>query len=810
MTDDNPASEHERQVNRALANYLEAQRQGQAPNREELLRQHPELADELRSFFADQDRFRNLAEPLAPRARPEQAPGETTNASPGENGGAGPVLGTVRYIGDYELLEEIARGGMGVVYKARQTSLNRLVALKLILAGQFASTLDVQRFRAEAEAAANLDHPNVTPIYEIGEHEGQQYYSMKLIIGPNFGGRMDHLRRRPQKAAQLLATVARAVHFAHCCGILHRDLKPANILLDAEDQPYVTDFGLAKRASAPGQATGAERLTQSGAIVGTPSYMAPEQAQAKKVITTAVDVYALGAILYECLTGQPPFQAATPLDTLLQVIESEPAPPTALNPQADPNLSAIALKCLEKDPGRRYPTAEALAADLDHWLNGEAITARQPGFLDRWVRGLGLDWFQRPPVPTPAVRKTFLWTMGAGTCYGALLAATLFICPIGQTQLGRPKESFLAWDLVFHPLFFHFTLEGALAIGLAISIDALLRSGGQRAPLSIRVIFSAATTVWALVFAGWLAQAMHPPESGRTMSLLGSLCQVLLPGLFLWFCGILFIKPSDRLGSFWLMTVVVTVVGFGLPAVGYLLGTAVTLLPGATNLVLVPLYGALLGIGLCIFANGRLLFNFVDQPFFGLLSNKKVQKEIKLTRKQRAKAMPVLWKIQQESIEQSKEHPLDPSEKAGREALEEQVIKYREETFQALAGILMSEQMNRYKQIDLQSRGIFAFFLPDVQTALRLNQEQKEAIKIIADDYQRSFKDRITGPKGLRWALKVILGRGLPEELAKLVALRRELMEKVATELLDDEQKTIWKNLTGEPFKGWRKEYPWE
>ena len=290
----------------------------------------------------------------------------------------------IRYFGDYEIERELARGGMGVVFRARQISLNRPVALKMILAGQLADDTDVKRFYTEAEAAANLDHPGIVPIYEVGQHEGQHYFSMGYVEGQSLAQRLAEGPLPPREAAALLIKVAEAIEYAHSRGVIHRDLKPGNILLDRNGHPRVTDFGLAKKLEAD------SGLTGSGQIMGTPSYMPPEQAGGNRgAVGPAADVYALGATLYALVTGRPPFQAATAMETVLQVLGEEPVPPRRLNPALDRDVETICLKCLEKEPGKRYASAAVLAAELNRFLVGEPILARPigaPARLWRWCR----------------------------------------------------------------------------------------------------------------------------------------------------------------------------------------------------------------------------------------------------------------------------------------------------------------------------------------------------------------------------------------------------------------------------------------
>src|SRR5438552_12680829 len=288
---------------------------------------------------------------------------------------------------DYELLKEIGRGGQGVVYRARQKSLNRTVALKVIGVGHWDREAHLRRFRLEAEAAASLNHPFIVPIHEIRERNGCCYFSMNLLEG----GQLDEAVKRQvisiRRAVELIAKLARTVHYAHESGILHRDIKPGNVLLDKEGEPHLTDFGLARLIETEGTVT---RTTE---MLGTPSYMAPEQANGNAEVTAAADIYGLGAVLYQLLTGAPPFVGRSTYETVRLLLETDPRQPRLLNPKVDRDLSTICLKCLEKDPQRRYLSALALVEDLERWLRHEPIQARRTGFVTR-----GSKWLRRKPA----------------------------------------------------------------------------------------------------------------------------------------------------------------------------------------------------------------------------------------------------------------------------------------------------------------------------------------------------------------------------------------------------------------------------
>jgi serine/threonine-protein kinase len=359
---------------------------------DDLLALLDQYLSELQSGRIDRDRWRaahpevamrfdclDRLESLAPVHDPD-----ATMPPPSFNSGLIEVAAEGRFV----LLGELGRGGMGVVYKARQVGLERVVALKMVLAGSLASADQLQRFRAEALVAAKVQHPHVVPVFETGQLNGLPYLVMQYIEGCSLAERIKGCPLTPAEAARCVAAVARAVAAMHAVGIVHRDLKPSNILLDAQGRPYVTDFGLAKLLESESGAT------QTGAVLGTPQYMAPEQALGRnKEVGPSADVYSLGAILFECLTGHPPFREASPFDTVLAVLEREPPRPRNLNPSVPRSLEEVCLQCLDKEPNRRFSSADAFASALEHYVKGEPVPTRHPSLLDRLRR-----WARREPA----------------------------------------------------------------------------------------------------------------------------------------------------------------------------------------------------------------------------------------------------------------------------------------------------------------------------------------------------------------------------------------------------------------------------
>ena len=346
----------------------------------------------------------------------------------------------------YEILQELGRGGMGVVYMARQIKLDRLVALKMILAGGYAGEADLARFQTEAEALARLNHPNIVQVYEVGEHGGVPFFSLEFCPGGSLDRKLTGTLPEPKVAAKLMQSLAEAMQVAHQANVIHRDLKPANVLLSNDGIPKITDFGLAKKLDEAGQ-------TRTGQVMGTPSYMAPEQAEGKKVVGPAADIYALGAILYECLVGRPPYKAATSLDTILKVLNEQPVRPRALNGRIPLDLEAICLRCLEKNPADRYASAADLAEDLRRFLAGESVKARPVGLLE-----VGWHWCKRQPSQRAGVvgaalavvgiyraakepgKGLLLVLVGLSLAFGAKLVGLLAECLTRQPGLPRSSD----------------------------------------------------------------------------------------------------------------------------------------------------------------------------------------------------------------------------------------------------------------------------------------------------------------------------------------------------------------------------------
>ncbi len=408
MNSADPGSPHDERALAALDAYINDLQAGRNADRERLLSEFPHLAGAVRCLEALErlahSVVANLPETLDDV--PHAAASERAPDLP-----AVPVRQALGDFGDYELLEELGRGGMGVVYKARQKSLGRLVALKMILPTQLPTEQAVLRFQAEARAAARLRHPNIVAVHEVGEWHGQPYFTMDYVPGCDLSAVSGGQPMDPQAAAWLMAQAAAAVEHLHAHGIVHRDLKPSNILIDDRGCAYITDFGLALACG------GDSQLTQSGMIVGTPSYMAPEQAAGKRqAVGPAADVYSLGAILYELATGRPPFDEPTPLETLVQVLEGEPVAPRVLNRRLPRELELVILRCLEKRPEDRYASAGALAADLERFLRDEPVEARPRGPLARLAR-----WGRRHPALAIRLAAMLLFAVMAHVSYTFLL-----------------------------------------------------------------------------------------------------------------------------------------------------------------------------------------------------------------------------------------------------------------------------------------------------------------------------------------------------------------------------------------------------
>lgn len=413
-SDSTKRTEREQRLEAVIADYIRGCEAGSPPDCDQLLDQHPDLADDLRQFFSQRDRIGRLVEPI--RGFREDL---LHSIGPGQH---------INYLGNYELLEEIARGGMGVVYKARQKTLGRIVAVKMMIIGRLANEDDIKRFQTEAEAAAALQHPNIVPIHEVGQHEGLHYFSMDFVEGRSLSAILHENPLPARQAATYVRQMAEAIHFAHQKGTLHRDLKPSNILIDDRDQVHITDFGLATRVEDDSE------LTRTGQILGTPSYMPPEQAQGKRsLIGPGSDVYSLGAILYECLTGRAPFRADSVMKTIEQVIQVEAPSPRLMNPAISRDLETICLKCLEKEPHQRYGTAQLLADDLGRYVKDEPIVARPANRMVRLGR-----WCRRSPLVAALTIATVLLMV---TTTGVSVSAYLREADLRQASDGLRERA---------------------------------------------------------------------------------------------------------------------------------------------------------------------------------------------------------------------------------------------------------------------------------------------------------------------------------------------------------------------------------
>jgi serine/threonine-protein kinase len=538
MAIDPPVAQHEEQLAMLVSDLTDRVQRGEVIDLEAECRRHPALAKELRELWGvivvARAAGSNSAMLSPTQSRPNDFPSDSFQLP-------------ARF-GDYELRQELGRGGMGVVYRASQASLGREVAVKMILRGQLASQADRQRFEAEAQAAARLDHPGIVPVYEVGEINGRPYFSMKHVRGTTLAQRLTDGPLPPREAARILAAVARAIHFAHMRGVLHRDLKPSNILLDEQGEPHVTDFGLAKQLSDAGT------VTKTGAVLGTPAYMAPEQAAGVRgQVGPQSDVYSLGVILYHMLTGRPPFQAASPAEMVMLVLEQDPVPPRMLNPKADRDLEMICLRCLQKPIDLRYASAAALADDLEAYLNDESIAARSGRFgqmlagmmrethhaavLENW----GLLWMWHSLALIGVCSATnllqlfgyndrlyyfLLWTAGLGTWAAIFWALRRRMGPV--TFVERQIAHLWAGSMICIALLFPLEawldlppLKLSPVLGLVTGTVFLAKAG----------ILSGEFYVWAgLLFATAIPMALFPDYAHFIFGIVSACC-FFFPGL---------------------------------------------------------------------------------------------------------------------------------------------------------------------------------------------------------------------------------------------------------------------------------------
>jgi serine/threonine-protein kinase len=490
-----------------LDSYLERLQSGDAPSRAELLRDHPDLAGAAQCL----DMLEELAwlppTPSPATGAPTHEPSQPAGATLDFALQSSPLLAQSLHgqagrteLGDFELLDEVGRGGMGVVYRARQKSLDRSVAIKMILSSHLASEDQVRRFQAEAKAAAGLSHPNIVNVYEVGVAHGQHYFAMQYVPGRSLAQWIAADDFDLQAGLRLLVPIARAVDHLHRHGILHRDLKPSNILIDPQGQPFVTDFGLAKVFA------GDSQQTATGFIAGTPSYMAPEQAwPGSAPIGPACDIYSLGAILYELLTGQPPFREESALDTLLSVRSREPTLPRQLNPRVPSAVEVICLKCLEKDPRRRYASAAALADDLEHYFKGEQLEARPPHGLHRLTR-----WARRQPALALrlATFAIFLTILVVHRYLMGLIDDAFFLPMAGIIGVGT-ATSVLFQQLLKRELWPTTTIFAWAAVDVMLLTGALNLGGGVISPMVFSFpMLIVGSGLWFRVRLVWFMVAM--------------------------------------------------------------------------------------------------------------------------------------------------------------------------------------------------------------------------------------------------------------------------------------------------------------